>query len=174
MNQPIFASDEMNALKVEEGWTTEALLEQEGIFYLKDIAGLLRLNVPKLKARVRDLQAQGKPVWEVMGVKRIWLHWIVRMKVFAPYYRANLLPKDIGQIAGHDANSILQQKGLFYLSEVAKLLPFTAQQLRYQANKNPSSKAEMGVWKDAGLNSFLVDMPVFSKWLKTIWLRELD
>jgi len=171
MNQPIFASDEMTALKVEQDWTAEELLSQEGIFYLKDIADLLRINVPKLKAHVRQHQEEGKPVWDIMGVKRIWLHWIVRMKVFAPYYRANFLPKDIGRITDHDANTILQQKGLFYLTDVAKLIPFTAQQLRYQANKNPHSKKDMGVWKDPDLNSFLVNMPVFSKWLKTIWLQ---
>lgn len=172
MNGPLFASDEMQALKVENHWSAEDLLKQEGIFYLKDIAPLLKIHVPKLKARIRQMQRAEESAWTTMGIKRIWLHWIVRMKVFAPYYRQNLLPKEIGNADDFDTHTLLAQPGLFYLTDVTRHIPFTAQQLRYQANKNPQAKTEMGIWKDDVLNTFLVDMPIFAKWLKKIWLRE--
>ena len=172
MKQPLFESDEMQARKVEEDWTAEDILRQEGIFYLKDLVETLKINGPKLKAQVRAIQMRGDSVWETMGVKRIWLHWIVRMKVFAPYYLAHLLPRDIGDASGFDTHTLLQQPGVFYLTDVVKHIPFTAQQLRYQAHKNRNARAEMGVWKDAECNAFLVDMPIFSHWLKNLWTRE--
>lgn len=172
MNQPLFEKDEMQARKVKEDWTAEEILQQEGIFYLKDLIKVLKINGPKLKAQARIIQQQGESVWETMGVKRIWLHWIVRMKVFAPYYRAHLLPKDIGKTTGLDTHSLLQQPGVFYLTDVVRHIPFTAQQLRYQAHKHPKSRSEMGVWKDPECNAFLVDMPIFSHWLRQLWHRE--
>lgn len=173
MSQTLFASDEMEAMKLEDHWTAEDVLRKEGIFYLKDLVDVLQLNATRLKARVRQMQRMGQSPWVEMGVKRVWLHWIVRMKVFAPYYRANLKPRNIGKVEDFpDVHTLLQQAGLFYLTDVARHIPFTAQQLRYQANKNPNSRKEMGVWKDTELNSFLVDMPTFSKWLKCLWLGD--
>jgi len=104
-----------------------------------------------------------------MGIGKTWNHWIVRMKVFAPYYRKNLVPKARRIPKEWDGNTLLKQKVTYYLTDVCSLIPFTPHQIRYQAKKNAKSKKEIGVWKDKDLQMFLVDMSVFSKWIKTLW-----
>ncbi len=104
-----------------------------------------------------------------MGVKKIWNHWVVRMSVFANYYRANLVSKVDRINPNWDGNYLLKQKGLFLLSEVSKLIPFTTHQLRYQAKKNPNAREEIGIWKDPDLRAFVVDMERFAPWIRSIW-----
>ena len=73
---------------VDSSWTREELLEQEGIFFLEDIVALLDLDLVRVKQRVREMENLGKPAWEWMGVRKIWNSWIVRMRVFAPFVKA--------------------------------------------------------------------------------------
>ena len=88
----VFSEDEMALSKVEKTWDAEELLAQEGIFFLKDILNKLGLDSVKVKRRARDIEKNGRNAWEVMGVRKIWTHWVVRMKVFAPYYSDHLIP----------------------------------------------------------------------------------
>lgn len=168
----VFSEDEMALSKVEKTWDAEELLAQEGIFFLKDILNKLGLDSVKVKRRARDIEKNGRNAWEVMGVRKIWTHWVVRMKVFAPYYSDHLIPmvKEIDK--SWDGNSLLKQDGVFYLTDVCNFIPFTTHQLRYQAKKNPSAKEEYGIWKDEDLNVFLVDMTPFSKWIKGLWMGD--
>lgn len=165
----IFEDDEMTLGTVDRSWTADELLEQECIFFLKDVVGSLGIDAYKVKRHCREMEKNGATPWEVMGVGKTWSHWIVRMKVFAPYYRKHLMPKAQRVPKTWDGNTLLQQKGVFYLTDVCNLIPFTTHQIRYQAKKNPESKAEFGVWKDQELQLFLVDMSRFSKWVKTLW-----
>lgn len=165
----IFAEDEMTLGEVKRHWDADTLLKQECIFFLKDIVVPLGLDPLKVKRMCKEMERTGKNPWEVMGVGKTWNHWIVRMKVFAPYYRKNLVPKAKRIPKDWDGNKLLQSKGIFYLTEVCNHIPFTTHQIRYQAKKNPRSRTEFGVWKDKELQLFLVDMGRFSKWVKTLW-----
>ena len=171
MNEKIFEEDAMDLVEVKTIWTADDLLAREGVFFLKDIVKILELHVPDLKKRVKSLQNSGKNPWHVLGARKIWNHWIIRMKVFAPYYRAHLKPR-VRRLSGTwDANSLLSEKGIFFLTQVCRYLPFSAHQIRYQAKKRPDARQKIGVWKDDQLKTFLVDMALFAPWLKTLWQR---
>ena len=165
----IFEEDEMTLKRVERNWTERKLLRQKGIFFLKDIVGPLELDSPKVIKRARDLEAAGKSCWRVMGIRKVWNHWAVRMKVFAPYYRKHLKSRVTPINTEWDSNVLLEQKGLFLLSEVCELIPFSTYQIRYQAMQNPRAVEEYGIWKDLELNRLVVNMEVFAEWIKDLW-----
>ena len=165
----VFENDEMKLMTMEEDWDAETLLAKEGIFFLKDIVKILNLDTVKVKKHAQELEKKGKNTWEVMGMRKIWNHWIVRMTVFGPYYRKHLISK-VKQIPENmDGNDLLKQKGWYYLTDVCDHIPFSAHQIRYQANKTSDSREKFGVWKDTDLNSFVVDMELFSTWIKSLW-----
>ena len=106
-----------------------------------------------------------------MGLRKVWNHWLVKMTLFAPYYLENLqspyeiLPEE------WTANDLVApgRTGIFLLTEICKKIPFTANQIRYQAKQIQNSREEMGVWKDEGQKLFLVNLAIFGPWLKSIW-----
>ena len=168
--ETIFSNDEMALLKIDPGWNREQLLAQEGIFYLKDVAKKLRLSSVQLKQRAQRLTDSGQSPWKEMGIQRVWTHWMLRMKVFAPYLKDAV--QTIREVQPHwDGNLLLKQKGVFYLVDSCGLIPFTPNQIRYHAHRNPNSREDFGVWKDEHLNTFLVDMEVFSLWIRDLWLK---
>ena len=165
----VFQEDEMNLIRVDEDWTAADLLEKEGIFFLKDVAPVLGMEPILVKRHVRLIEQKGQSPWQVMGARKIWNHWIVRMKVFAPYYRVHLTKRTRKVNPDWDGNTLLQQRGIFYLTDVCGQIPFATHQLRYQASRRRNPRGEIGVWKDADLNAFLVDMDVFGSWIKRLW-----
>lgn len=165
----IFQPDEMELKEIDPTWDAERLLSTEAIFFLKDVVKVLDLDPVKVKKKARDLAKQGETVWDVMGVRKVWSHWVVRMKVFSPYYKKYLISR-IKPVQSHwDGNSLLKQKGVYQLTEVCKLIPFSTYQLRYQAKKNPNAKQAYGVWKDPESNTFVVDMETFAPWVMSLW-----
>ena len=165
----IFAKDEMGLRSIDSEWTAEDLLSQTGIFFLKDVVKVLDVDPVKVKLKAKEIRTKGKSAWDVLGTKKIWNHWIVRMKVFAPFYRQHLASNIRKLEPEWDGNTLLRQKGLFFLTDVCKLIPFSTNQLRYQAKRNPNSKKEYGIWKDSKLNVFVVDMDRFSPWINRLW-----
>ena len=167
--EKVFEADEMQLRSIRPEWTAEEMLGMEGIFYLKDVVGKLQLSSADCKKRATDIEIDGKSPWEVMGIRKAWTHWIVRMKKFAEYINDNSMPR-IRQIdSSWDANELLSQKGQFYLTDVCDKIPFSAHQIRYQARQNPSTSREYGVWKDPGYKTYVVEMETFSKWIRSIW-----
>ena len=165
----IFELDEMDLIQVKSIWTEDELLSKKGIFFLKDIAGILELDPAKVKKAARDIQNRGESSWERMGARKIWNHWIIRMTAFAPYFRKHLkskyknIPKDC------NGNTLLEQKGLFLLTEVCRFIPFSAHQIRYQAKTHPRAKEEFGVWKEKKIGLFVVQMELFGPWIRGLW-----
>lgn len=171
--KPIFDRDEMNLVHNPRDWNAGKILAHDGIFYLKDIVRPLDLDAAKVKRRVHEMRRLGQNPWTVMGVRKIWNHWVVRMSVFAPYYRQHLISKVRRLEPSWDGNKLLTEKGLFHLADVCKLIPFSAHQLRYQAKRRSDARNEIGVFKDEELNSYLVDMEVFARWILIVW-RETE
>ncbi|MDJ0835160.1 MAG: hypothetical protein QNK37_01510 [Acidobacteriota bacterium] len=165
----VFDKDEMNLVQPRPTWTRAEILGMEGIFLLKDVADLLGLDSPTLKRHVEAAQNRGESPWDVVGAKKVWSNWVLRMKVFAPYYRKYLeLPyRKIDK--EWDANVLLEQRGHFLLSQVCKLIPFNGSQMRYLAKRNPKAAQEFGIWKDEVLGAYIVDMGRFSVWIKQLW-----
>ena len=174
MVEKIFEADEMTLSEVKPDWTEEALLSNKSIFYLKDILEILQLDPVKVKRKANDLKKKGEDPWKRMGVRKMWTHWIVRMSIFADYYREHLKSKVQAVDPGWDGNTLLKQKGLFLLTSVCKLIPFSAHQLRYRAKCNPNAQSEYGIWKETDLNAFVVDMEVFSHYVKDLWSGEFS
>lgn len=170
MSNTIFKADEFTLSRVNPEWSAQDLLSQDAIFYLADVARKLRLSSVKVKAHAEGLQARGKNPWEVMGVQKVWAHWMVRMTVFR-HYVADHMPPVREPDPSWDGNELLGQTGIFYLVDICAHIPFTPNQIRYQAHRLRASRKEIGVWKDPFLNAFLVDMPVFCKWIKRLWLN---
>jgi hypothetical protein len=174
MVEKIFEKDEMVMSEVKPEWTEQDLIAQKTIFYLKDILEKLQLDPVKVKRKANDLIKKGQDPWKVMGVRKLWTHWIVRMSIFAPYYSEHLKPRVSPIRPEWDGNTLLKQKGLFLLTAVCKRIPFSPHQLRYRAKINPKAKDEYGIWKEEDLNVFVVDMEVFSKWVKGLWGGEFS
>lgn len=172
MVEKIFQADEMTLSEVNPDWTREGLLEKQCIFYLKDIVERLELDPVKVKRKANDMLKKGENPWETMGVRKMWTHWIVRMSVFSPYYQRHFRSKIKQVDPSWDGNTLLRQDGVFLLTSVCKLIPFSAHQLRYRAKTNPNSAQDYGIWKEAELNAFVVNMSVFSVWIKGLWNGE--
>ena len=169
--EKIFNDDEMRLLSVKPEWTEEEMLNQEGIFFLKDVAQKLQVHSSEFKKEARNIEKSGKNPWEVMGIRKTWTHWQVRMKKFAPYYRANRLPKIQTVHKDWDGNTLLSQEGRFYLTDVCEKIPFSTHQIRYQVRRCPNPREEYGVWKDDQYKAYLVEMETFAAWMKRIWVH---
>lgn len=170
----VFESDEMKLAGVDPNWSEEDFLDQEGIFYLKDVANKLEIPSSEIKKRALAMENKGKSAWLKMGVRKTWTHWIVRMTVFSKYFESMASSRIRRVDPNWDGNFLLGQKGRFFLSDVCEKLPFTADQIRYQARHNRKSKHEFGVWKEPRHKSYLVEMETFSKWIKQIWNSGLN
>ncbi|MCB1049531.1 MAG: hypothetical protein H6510_12415 [Acidobacteria bacterium] len=165
----IFDQDEMGLLPVDPNKSTDELLNLQGVFYLKDVARHLDINSQDLKRKAKELEVKGESPWEVMGIRKTWSHWIVRMSKFSPYFRKFMLPKLATVQDEWDTNEMLNQKGVFYLSDVCTKLPFTVHNIKYQVRRNPKSRDLYGVWKDPDYKTYLVDMEVFANWIRRVW-----
>ena len=170
-NHQIFMEDELKILSVPEDYNLEDLLSTNGLFYLRDLEKPLNCSSNVFKKKAWDIQKLGGSPWKEIGIKKIFTQWIVRMKVFGPYFRENFSPPLSPVLRHWDTNQMLEEKGLFSLSEVCRFLPLRAHQLRYQAKKHPQHKALMGIWKDEKTKKYVVDMEIFSRWLIDFWLR---
>jgi hypothetical protein len=162
----IFQPDEMTISEVDEAWTKEELLAQVGMFYLKDIVGILEIKSEDVKTFA---ETHADIAWSEYGIRKVWNHWAVRMKLFVKTYKNHLakphqdIPKD------WDGNTLARSDGLFLLQDVCKYIPFSSYQIRYQANKLQNARAVMGVWKHERINRYVVDMPTFRPCLKSWW-----
>lgn len=159
-----FADDEQ-LTSVCAQWSASELLEQSALFFLKDICPLLGLTTPAVVAQAKALRAKGQDPYTTMGVRKLWNHWYVRMKIFAPYYQVHFRSPIRTIPRGTDANTLLAQQGLFLLSQVCKCIPFSSHQLRYQARTLPAE--ECGIFKQR--ETYLVQMEVFGPWLSRLW-----
>jgi len=166
----IFNLDEMELRDVDPQWGRDELLMQKGIFFLKDLDTPLNISRKLLFRKREELVADEQDPWLVMGLRKIWGHWQVRMKIFAPFYRQHLVLPYAKVPEGWDANSVAQQtEGIYLLHEICRLIPFTTQQLRYKVRALPDSKRTMGVWRDPTTKVYLVDLATFGPWLKATW-----
>lgn len=167
--EQVFQADEMELRTVNPEWSEEELLTQEGIFFLKDVAAKLKVHPQDFKKHAKEIETRGEAAWEVMGIRKTWTHWQVRMKVFGPYFHSWKLPRVNKVDKNWDGNTLLSQTGHFYLSEVCDKIPFSTHQIRHQIRKADNPAEDFGVWKDPAYKGYLVEMDVFSKWIKRIW-----
>ena len=170
--EKIFEPDEMAMVRVEnpKTWTPETLFDTEGIFYVGDVVSIIGIKYGPLIKHVKSLQERNVDPWRAMGMKKIWTQWIVRMKVFAIYYRKHPLRfvRSVGE--DWDEKTLLSQEGRFYLVDVCERLPMTSDLIRYRASKSLNPKEECGIWKDRALNRTVVNMKPFAAWIKEIML----
>jgi len=163
---------EWGVREVMPQWTPEVFLSQEGIFFLKDVVKKLDLDQARIVRMVKKTIADGGSPNELMGISKMWSQWVVRMKVFAPYYKSQICSPIRSVDHGWDSNVLLSQKGLFLLSEVCTLIPFTSWQIRYQVSRNMGAAQDYGVWKDPETKRYLVNMEVFSAWISKLWRED--
>ncbi|MDJ0836400.1 MAG: hypothetical protein QNK37_07755, partial [Acidobacteriota bacterium] len=157
--------------RVKNNWTRSDLLQQESIFWLRDIAELLSIDSVVIKKAVQVLQNQGKDAWDTIGVRKVFGKWLIRMKTFAPYYRKRFDQSHIRNVDPNwNANDLLGQKGQFFMTEICKLLSLSEYSLRYRVKKVESPKETFGIWKDEVTSRFIVDMVVFSR-LFRMWAK---
>ena len=170
----IFEKDETKLHMFSPKWTPEMILNMEGMFFLKDVARVLGFDPVRLKTRAYELSDAGVSPWDEMGACRIFSHWLVRMKTFAPYYRGSILSK-IRKVQPHwNAKVLIRESGIFLLTDVCSLIPFSANQVRHMTYKNPDPRKNMGVWKDEELSLIVVDMAIFGPWLHDVWKDTLQ
>ncbi|MBO1319650.1 hypothetical protein [Acanthopleuribacter pedis] len=152
--------------KVNPEWTVDELLEQQCIFYLKDICDLLEIKAESVKKKAVEFEQRGVDIWEELGLRRLWTHWIVRMQNFRSFYNEQLRPRVRTVQKDWDMKALLQAQGVFLLTEVCRLIPVTPNQMRYRARTVPEAQTTIGVWKDDDMKVYLVDIQVFAEWLR--------
>ncbi len=165
----LFQDDEQLA-KIDKLWSVADLLAQPAVFFLKDVCSLLEITAASVLAHAKRLHEQGQDAYAVMGLRKVWNHWYVRMKVFAPYYQAHFMTNIRRIRPGMDTNTLLNQEGIFLLSQVCKCIPFTSNQLRHQARVVPVEVC--GIFKQEG--TYLVHMEIFGQWLSRLWQTGFD
>ncbi len=165
----IFKPDEMDLNFIDPSWSTDDLLNKVGVFSLTSVADKLGFRPIKAKMAARKCWSEGKDSWETIGCRRVLNTWIVKFPKFADYYNRKLKPNFGTPASDWNANTLLKQKGIYLLTDVCELIPFTTYQLRYQAKKTANSKDRIGIWKDRNSNRFLVEMETFSHWIKDVW-----
>ncbi len=168
---PLFEEDELALRKPDPGVEPEALLSQDGVFFFKDVAPILGISNQEFRRQAQALTRQGQDTWAVMGARKVWSHWMVRMKVFAEYYRARLAPLWRRVPDDWDGNRLMAAKGVFLMCDVVRKIPFSPNQIRYKAKTLPDARRIMGVWKDPRAGAYLVDMAVFAPWVAQLWRR---
>lgn len=168
----IFKRDEMGPNTVDPNWTEEQLLEQDGVFFLKDLESTLDINKIEVIRDYRKSPRIPGEAWTEIGVRKMWTHFIVRMKFFAPYYRKTIRAKAQKVRPEWDANDLLQQDGIFKMVDVAKKLPFSGHQLRHQAKQTRDSREAIGIWKEG--KNYFVDMKKFRDFIRRIWIEDSD
>lgn len=168
-NQNPFMDDNGFELKsTGSRWSPEVLLEQSGIFYLEEVVKTLDIDSKNLEQLIEDMLAADKDIWRLMGIRKIWGHWIVRMAVFAPFYHGVLAQK-IRKIPDHwDAGILLKQSGWFFLRDVCGVLSLSVYKLHSHLRKQTHPRETVGVWKDPRLNAFIVDMSLFGPWVSSL------
>ncbi|CAM2009593.1 hypothetical protein [Acanthopleuribacter pedis] len=162
----IFHDDEQISGGVDPDWGIEELLAQPGLFYAKDVVPILQLNSLTLKREAKKLETQGRDPYTVMGLRKLWTFWMIRMATFAPYYRAHLQPPFSRLPPGCDARRLWQMEQTYRLKDVCQVIAFKPYQLRNQAHYLANARETMGVYKDPVLGIFLVDMALFRAWVQ--------
>ena len=152
-------------------WTLSILLAQSGLFDLDQVAEFLELNPSHIKLAWDQIQRSGRDPWQEIGVRRLFGQWLVWMEAFSGFYLSHLHKNRIRSIPEDwDANRLITQRGVFYLSDVCKLIPFTNATLRYKAT-DPKIAKVMGVRKDQVRGTYVVDMETFGPWLADFWRK---
>jgi len=169
MTYQVLSQDEMGMEKVRSDITVEELLQKRGVFFLKDLLRILDLRVSDIRRHAQELEEQGDDPYEVMGVRKMWNHRIVRMAIFAPYYTAHFQPRWRKVSEDWNANRLFQERGVFRLADIVKLIPMTAGQVRHRARSHSDAKTILGVWKDDRTGVYLVDIQVFRAWFVEVW-----
>ncbi len=149
----------------EQRWSPEAMLRQSGIFYLEEVVKTLDIDSGKLKGLVQDWIAADKDIWRLMGIRKMWGQWIVRMSVFAPFYQRILAPRARPIPLHWDAETLLRQNGWFFLNEVCARLSYSLHKLQVHIRKLDYPRETIGLWKDPERMSPIVDMSLFGPWM---------
>ncbi|CAM2009594.1 hypothetical protein [Acanthopleuribacter pedis] len=165
----VFDKEEQTLIPINPDWSAETLLRQKGMIRVVNLVELLPVTSREIRREHDKLAAEGRDPYRVMGVRKVLGAWYLRMSVFAPYYRAHLVPIFRSVNPTWDKNTLLEQDGVFLLSDIQHITPFSGHQLRYQARRLAKPRETMGVYKDPELNRYLVEMPAFRRWLFKLW-----
>ena len=165
----VFGDDERTLIQHPTGETAEELFAQEGVMYLKDVCRALKASIPEIKWLSGTINDNGGDSWTQIGVRKAWTHWIVRISVFREWFHRpdTIIVHTVDR--SWSTATLLSQTGYFSLREVCTKIPFNHQEVRSQAQQNPNTRIEYGVWKDEDMGRYLVKMEVFSEWLRKVW-----
>ena len=161
---PLYADDKLMQ-EVDPDWSPEELLMQEGLFNLTDIAPLLDLDIRNLTRYAAKL---GKEARQKMGLDRVGGLWVVQMRVFAPFYRTNpfrrvkRLPRD------WTPEMLKYQDGVFWLTDVCRVLGLNAERVRDQACQDPERFRRRGITPGPDGKRYQVDIGLAMDWLQSL------
>jgi len=160
----IFEPDEV-AIEVDPAWTREELLQKEGYFKFGHIQEKLGISCIDIHSAAKRVRSRGHSVYATIGVRSFWNNWYVRMKVFAPYYRDNIEPKQ--QKIPEDLDSFLKDppKKVYILSNILQALDQPASVLRHFINIDPSPRETMGIWRNMELGKYVCYPNILIPWL---------
>ena len=160
----IFEVDEHRLIKVNPKWRKEAILRKKGVFLLKDIADILKIDSALVKKLHKHFAKLGKDPYTEIGVKKVLSNWYIRMKIFGPFFKNHIEKVAISALS-FSKEELLSKKSFFYIPEVCAILSIKTSIVMYQAITLGKAK-DMGVVKNPCYfdNRYILDMRQFSLW----------
>jgi len=133
--------------------------------FLSDLPRKARPTYYKLRQLEKRYANQHSTFWCRIGAAKLFSRWVVAPNRYRLFLGQPHHP-DVCRVDSHwQANDLIHQPGRFYLSKACKKLPFNQNQLRYLGRKEKNAKHTLGIWKDKVSGRWLIDMPVFKKWV---------
>ena len=159
--------------------TVEQALDLQCVCFAKDMADKIGIKT-ELMRKHYELHGPKKT-----GIVKFMGSWLVRIPVFKTYYNNYLKEgtaytvEELPEVS--NLVELLALQGVYKLKAVmdTHLFPFPEHRIAVYI-KNETERLEKngetlnprqtyGVWKGMAENVYLVDMPIFSKWLNSLW-----
>ncbi|MCB1053531.1 MAG: hypothetical protein H6510_16065 [Acidobacteria bacterium] len=143
--------------EVKKDWSQEELLDQEGIFSLKDVAKKLGTKTVVIRRQIAKLERENKDAqpWEVMGVSN-WAGgtYLVDMQRFKNWWKK--VPKEKRYIKEQpeyqefpkldSIKKVFELTGVYLFEDVKSFLPIPEVSLKNSIRKSTNPESEIGVW----------------------------
>ena len=145
-NEAISLLEPVNILKPKD------LLAKDGLFYLADVADILKFNATALVDAALVLIRGNLSPWEYLGlVPMVDNRWLVYMPAFAAFYNKSLKGKR--RVDQWNVNRFLGALDIYPLTKVKSLLKFIPpKEMRKMTVKQ---KREYGIWAAPQVSGFV-------------------
>ena len=152
---------DLTVSEIPQAWSALDILNHQGLVSLNDIAERMRFQPEAITEKARKLQNAGCPMWESLGIRKVWNLWVVNMSLFKSFYLRYFFPYQ--RIHEHwNHQRIFMENGVFLLDHVCAALPPQKVTMILKASIHPES----GISEDHQMKCKVIDMKRFRNWFQ--------